>query len=145
MCPDSPTVGGMLSRCACRVLLPSSMLSVMLASRKETPNSLSLTIPIRLPRVLRGTSPVTSSTEQKYQSKMSTMPLFSWVDGNWSEWKSQWVLPGHRPVWHFLESTLGPLQERPPFAGCGLLQDLSRSWTPCPHVLLQGPHSSQLE
>lgn len=53
----SPTLGGMLSRRACSVLLPSSSLSVMLASREETPNSLSFTIPIRLPLVLRGVSP----------------------------------------------------------------------------------------
>lgn len=61
MCDDSPTLGGMLSRRACRVLLPSSILSVMLASRKDTPNSLSFTMPIRLPLVLRGVSPFTNN------------------------------------------------------------------------------------
>lgn len=56
--PHSPTLGGMLSRRACSVLLPSSSPSVMLASSEEMPNSLSFTIPIRLPLVLRGVSPV---------------------------------------------------------------------------------------
>lgn len=51
-------LGGMLSSRACRLLVPWSTSSEMLASRKDTPNSLSLTIPIKLPLVLRGVSPV---------------------------------------------------------------------------------------
>lgn len=144
---DSPTAGGMLSRRASRVLLPCSLLSVMLASRKDTPNSLSFTIPIRLPLVLRGTSPVSRNPNIKdiYEFHMPLKMVCMLFAVESKDVKSLATLPGHKPVWHFFESVFGPLQERPPFAGAGLLHSLIRSWTPWPHVLLHGPHSSQLE
>ncbi len=98
MISHSPTLGGMLSSRACRVLLPSSSLSVMLASRKDTPNSRSFTMPIRLPLVLRGVSPFITRQTDRHVVRLHVLE-YLWLLIIYAPCFSVWTLWFMITVW----------------------------------------------
>lgn len=121
-----PNVLGTLEIVALMILLPK--LSVMVALRMETPNSISLMFPMMLPRAFRGPP---DQKKRVFKCKYSkwTQKLFL-----------RDTLPGQAWVLHLDSWVESPGHGRPPSLGDGPSQSRTRVLCPPPQEEEHSPH-----